>query len=60
LVDTEVIRDSSFRAIPIDVPAGADGKVWRLQFKGDKKEMFFQGIPPLLASSPERLLILRP
>lgn len=41
----------------VSVPPGSDGKIWRISFSGGKKDIYFQGIPPLLASEPCRLLI---
>lgn len=41
----------------IQVPQGSDGKIWRLSFRGGKKNIYLQGIPPFLSSDPSRLLI---
>lgn len=41
----------------IPVEPGQDGKIWRMALSGGKKDLYIQGIPPLLASRPERLLI---
>lgn len=41
----------------VAVPEGADGSAWRMQLDGEDKKVFLLGIPPLLASHPERLLI---
>lgn len=41
----------------IPVADGEDGKIWRVSFNGGKKDVYFQGIPPFLASHPGRLLL---
>jgi hypothetical protein len=41
----------------VAVPEGADGSAWRMQLDGEDKKVFLLGIPPFLASHPERLLI---
>jgi hypothetical protein len=50
-------RATSFEEHAIEVPPGADGCVWRLQLGGEDKKIFLQGVPPFLASHPERLLV---
>jgi hypothetical protein len=58
LLQTPLSANENFAAYRIQVPAGADGQVWRLQFNGEDKEIFLRGVPPLLASDPARLLRL--
>ncbi len=41
----------------VEVPEGADGKPWRVDFNGGKKEIYLKGVPPYLSASPERLLV---
>lgn len=41
----------------IEVPPGSDGKVWEMELGGGKKDIYLSGIPPFLASAPNRLLI---
>lgn len=56
LLQTPLSANENFAAYRIQVPPGADGQVWRLQFNGEDKEIFLRGVPPLLASDPARLL----
>lgn len=46
-----------FQQHNIEVPPEADGKIWRISFRGGKKDVYFQGIPPFLSNHPSRLLI---
>lgn len=47
----------TFQQHNIPVADGEDGKIWRISFVGSKKDIYFQGIPPFLASHPARLLL---
>lgn len=47
----------NFQEHRIAVPEGDDGKVWRLRLAGQSLEFYFEGIPPLLASDPNRLIV---
>lgn len=51
-------KSQQFEEHRITVPEGADGCVWRMNMSGGKKDVFLSGVPPLIASSPERLLVL--
>lgn len=53
-------RSKRFEEHVIEVPPGADGCVWRIQLRGEDKKIFLQGVPPFLASHPERLLVPPP
>lgn len=39
------------------VGEGEDGQPWQIQFRGGKKDVYLIGIPPFMASGPERLLV---
>lgn len=39
------------------VREGDDGKVWSLRLPGKNMEFYFEGIPPFLASDPNRLIV---
>lgn len=53
-------RATSFEEHAVEVPPGADGCAWRIQLGGEDKKVFLQGVPPFLASHPERLLVPQP
>ena len=50
-------RATSFEEHAIEVPPGTDGCVWRMLLGGEDKKVFLLGVPPFLASHPERLLV---
>jgi hypothetical protein len=56
LLPRTVFASVSYEEHRIKVPAGADGKVWKLALDGEDKDVFLVGIPPFLASDPARLL----
>jgi hypothetical protein len=56
VVPQTVQKSRIFEEHRIAVPPGAEGKVWRVQFTGETNMIYLQGIPPLLAGDPNRLL----
>jgi len=51
-------KATSFQEHAVTVPPGTDGAVWRINLGGEDKKIFLQGIPPFLAGSPDRVLVL--
>lgn len=55
---TELLANKSYLEHRIRVPAGSDDKIWKLDLRGEDMEIFLNGIPPFISSSPARLLKL--
>lgn len=47
----------NFQEHRFTVADGDDGKVWSLKLPGRNMEFYFEGIPPFLASDPNRLIV---
>ena len=56
LIPKKLYKNTSFVEHRINVPAGSDGKVWKLWLSGEDMEMFIKGIPPFISNDPCRLL----
>jgi hypothetical protein len=56
LHSTELLDNKSYLEHRIQVPAGSDGRIWKMNLNGEDMELFISGIPPFISSSPLRLL----